>query len=221
DLAAYGGIVLNAHVGGINPAAVLAALRSGARVVWMPTVDSRAHARAGLARAWDSEPRLDGSTIGVPPLEPGTESEVRLVLDLVAEADAVLATGHLSGEEIAWLVPAARRAGVRRLLLTHPGYVVPSLDLAEAAHFAGEGAVVEVTAFQLLHQAGCHAADLAGLVRAAGTDRVVLSSDAGQEDSPPPPEALALLVDALAAEGIDRGALAAMTGEQPERLVVP
>jgi len=39
-LRAYGGQALNQHVGGINPAAVAAALAMGARVIWMPTADA-------------------------------------------------------------------------------------------------------------------------------------------------------------------------------------
>jgi hypothetical protein len=62
---------------------------------------------------------------------------------------------------------------------------------------------------------------LAEFVRRAGYERVVLSSDAGQPDSPPPPEALIRLVDELAAAGLDRSALLACASEIPERLVVP
>ena len=40
----FGGIVLNHAVGGVNPAAVEAALQLGAREVWMPTVDAKYHA---------------------------------------------------------------------------------------------------------------------------------------------------------------------------------
>ena len=40
-----GGIVLNRAVGGINPAAVEAALQLGGKHVWMPTVDAAFHAR--------------------------------------------------------------------------------------------------------------------------------------------------------------------------------
>src|SRR5262249_7165054 len=36
----YGGIVLNRAVGGLNPAAVEAALQLGGKQVWMPTVDA-------------------------------------------------------------------------------------------------------------------------------------------------------------------------------------
>ena len=39
-LTVYGGIALNQHTGGINPAAVAAVLGAGGRVVWMPTADA-------------------------------------------------------------------------------------------------------------------------------------------------------------------------------------
>ena len=45
-IAALGAIVLNRAIGGMNPLAVEIAAREGARVVWMPTADSRRRARA-------------------------------------------------------------------------------------------------------------------------------------------------------------------------------
>src|ERR1700757_2965720 len=51
-----GGIVLNRAVGGINPAAVEAALQLGGRHVWMPTVDAANHARTfGSTGAYDKQ----------------------------------------------------------------------------------------------------------------------------------------------------------------------
>ena len=218
-LAVYGGIALNQHVGGINPAAVAAALAAGARVVWLPTADAHTQATAGLPRLCHAEPRIGTQTFAAPPVDPTVEPALRLVLALVAEADAVLATGHLSTAEAAWVVAAAREAGVRRLLLTHPSYAVPNMSGASASALADQGALVEVTAYQLLHQPGCDAGRLAAFVREVGIERVVLSSDAGQPDSPSPPDALALLIDALAATGLDRGALVAAASETPARLI--
>ena len=40
DLRVFGGICCDFEVGGLNPAAVEVALRTGARVVWMPTFSS-------------------------------------------------------------------------------------------------------------------------------------------------------------------------------------
>jgi hypothetical protein len=215
----YGGIALNAQVGGVNPSAVAAALDEGARVVWMPTADAATQEAAGLPRLCGLHPRLPGATFSIPPVDRTSESAVGDVLDLIAEADAVLATGHLSTAEVQWLAEQARARGVRRVLLTHPSYTVPAMPAAVAAELAAAGAHVEVTAYQLLHQPGCDAAALAAFVRAVGYHGLVLSSDAGQPDSPSPPEALALLVDTLAAQGLDRGALVAAASDTPQTLV--
>lgn len=221
-LAVYGGLALNQQAGGVNPAAVAAALDMGARVIWMPTADAHTQVSAGLPRLADAHPALAEPTFAIPPVDPRAEASVRQVLALLAEADAVLATGHLSAEEVAWLLPEARRAGVRRLLMTHPGYTVPAMPAERAATLAREhGALAEVTTYQLLHQPGCDAAVLAHFVEAIGYEHVVLSSDAGQVDSPAPPEALQLLVEALSAAGLDRTRLEECAAELPERLVVP
>jgi len=213
-----GAIVLNRAVGGLNPDAVDAALALGARIVWMPTIDAQGHLDAGL-------PRPPGASqsggLAVPPRDPRGEERCRQILAAVAAADAVAATGHLSASEAAWFVRAARDAGVRRILLTHPTFTVPRLAPADLETFVALGAVVEITAYQLLHQPGCDAAALAAAVRAAGIENVVLSSDGGQPDSPPAPEALQLLVDALAAQGLDRAALEACASEIPQTLVEP
>lgn len=220
-LSVYGGVVLNNAVGGFNPQAAAAVLRSGGRVIWMPTEDARAHRQARLGSFADSDPRLQAPLLAAPPLEATHERAIRLILSMAAEADAVIATGHLSAREVRWLVGEAGTLGVRRILLTHPGYTVPAMDARDAARFAALGAHVEITAYQLLHQPGCTVARLAAYVRAVGYDRLVLTSDAGQPDSPPGPEALALLVDSLAGAGLDRGALEACASEVPWRLVSP
>jgi hypothetical protein len=220
-LKVYGGLVLNQHVGGINPAAVAAALAMGARIIWMPTTDAHTQEAAGLWRLCRQVPALADTPYAIPPVDRSAESRVRAVLELVAEYDAVLATGHLSGPEVAWLVDAARAAGVRRVLLTHPLYTVPAMSVSEVAELTGRGCLAEVTAYQLLRQPGCDAASLAALITAVGYDHIVLSSDAGQPDNPRPPAALALLIDALADAGLDRQALIACASEIPERLVTP
>lgn len=217
----YGGQALNQHVGGINPAAVAAALQMGARVIWMPTADAHTQAAAGLPRLCGQRTDLATTTYAIPPVEWSVEGDVYRVLDLIAEADAVLATGHLSTDEVGWLLPKARTAGVTRLLLTHPSYTVPAMTDAEAAELTDLGAYAEITAYQLLHQPGCSPARLARLVTSVGYHRVVLSSDVGQPDSPTPPVALHQLIDVLAAEGLDRQALIASASEIPERLVTP
>jgi hypothetical protein len=219
-IAVYGGVVLNHVVGGLNPSAVDAALRMGARVVWFPTVDARAHHEAGLNHPSSCAPSVAaGPTYATPPVDPTTETPVRAILDLAADADAVLATGHVSSAETAWLVTEASKRGVNRLLLTHPSFTVPAMSASEVRQLCELGAVAEVTAYQLLHQPDADAAALAAFIRDVGYEHCVLSSDAGQPTSPPGPDALRHLVERLAAEGLDRGALRAMAADRPQLLV--
>lgn len=220
-LRVHGGIALNQHAGGVNPAAVAACLDAGGRVVWMPTADAHTQRAAGLPSLCGARTDLPTRSYAIPPVDPEVADDVRTICRMVADADAVLATGHLSAAEARWLLETARGLGVRRMLLTHPGYTVPDMAPEEAAELAALGAYAEVTTFQLLHQPGVTGATLAAYVERVGLDRVVLSSDAGQPDSPAPPEALHLLIDTLARAGLDRGALHACASELPEALVTP
>lgn len=216
----YGGIALNQHCGGVNPAAVAAALSSGGRVVWMPTADAHTQRTAGLPRLCHQEPRLPTRAYAVPPVDPNAAENTELVLALVADHDAVLATGHLSDLECRWLSERARYYGIERLMFTHPSYTVPGLSPADVRTLVETGGYAEITAYQLLHQPGCSPTLLARVAEAAG-DKLVLSSDAGQPDSPMPPEALLMLIDVLAAEGLDRGWLESAASTTPLSLFAP
>ncbi|MGP3942341.1 MULTISPECIES: DUF6282 family protein [Streptomyces] len=218
-----GGITLNRAVGGINPAAVLSALSTGGRVVWFPTADAHTQESAGLPRLGDLDERLDRSVLSVPPVlaaDSASAENAAFVLDLIAEHDAVLCTGHLSGAECRWLLEQAEARGIDRFLLTHPSYTVPGMEPGEIAELAARGAHVEITAYQLFHQHGMTPARLAAVARAAGS-RLVLASDAGQPDSPEPPAALEQLIAALTAEGLDPGWLRDASGDTPRKLVLP
>jgi hypothetical protein len=221
ELDVVGGITLNRAVGGINPAAVLSALSTGGRVVWFPTADAHTQETARLPRLDDLDGRLDRSTLAVPPVldDPAIEADIALVLDLIAEHDAVLCTGHVSSDECRWLFDQARRRDIGRFLLTHPSYTVPAMGTAEIAELAERGAYVEITAYQLLHQPGMSPAGLAAVARAAGP-RLVLASDAGQPDSPEPAQALEQLIAVLSDEGLDPGWLRDAASETPRRLVL-
>lgn len=45
-LTVYGGVTMDHHVGGVNPAAVDPCLKMGGKIVWMPTYHAEGHRRA-------------------------------------------------------------------------------------------------------------------------------------------------------------------------------
>ncbi|MQA94358.1 MAG: hypothetical protein GEV11_06770 [Streptosporangiales bacterium] len=219
-LSIYGGVVLNAPVGGINPYAVESCLHLGGRVVWMPTVDAHAQRSSGWEHPVVCTPTSPEAAYALPPVEGALEKHARRILDLVAAADAVIATGHIGAEEVGWLVTAAREHGVRRVLLTHPGLIVPGLSASRTRELTELGAYAEITSLQ--YTSGGHSAEeLAAFITEVGPQRCVLSSDAGAAGAPGHVEGLAALMEALTAAGLDPGAVQAMAGENPYALVAP
>lgn len=101
DLEVYGGLVLNSTVGGFNPLAVAAQLSMGARIIWLPTEDAHTQASAGLPRFCSGQRGMQTRTYAAPPVDWSSETDLRRIFALIADADAVLATGHLSAAEAA------------------------------------------------------------------------------------------------------------------------
>src|SRR5947209_526456 len=95
----HGGIALNSQVGGLNPAAVNLCLAMGGKVVWFPTIASPAHIEHAknpqLKFPQLTVPLLPEEEIDVWTADGALKPEVLEILRLIAEADAVLASGHM------------------------------------------------------------------------------------------------------------------------------
>lgn len=202
----YGGLVLNRYVGGINPRAVEVALRMGARVVWMPTLDAACHRAAfGLgggfaAQSSGLETRGDGLAL----LRDGRLiDEAREVMALVKEAGAALATGHVGFDEIRALVVEAEAQGFRKLILTHPYDKAPGLTLDQVASLARPHVRIEFVFCSITpNWRFTDAATIAHCMKTLGPARFVISSDGGQAHNPMPAEGYRQFVQMLHAEGI-------------------
>ncbi len=223
SLGVHGGVVLNRYVGGINPAAVEAALRLGGRCIWFPTMDADAHAQAfGSTGAYPSQRGGIESPTGIRLLddEGVIVDAAREVLALAVEHDALVATGHLGGNEIAALLDAARQAGVRRFLVQHPSFTVPGLSADEVEPLVEQGAVVELTYLNVspLWRTST-VTEAAEMLSRFGGDAVVVSSDAGQAHNPSPPEALRAFAQALHELGVAQAELTKALCDTPRRLL--
>lgn len=205
-LRVFGGVVLNSYVGWMNPAAVEAALRLGARAVWMPTVDAGYHAEVhGSTGRYGTQSGGRESADGYWVLDDAGKlrAEVQEVLALVAEHDVMLGTSHLSPREIVALVPAARAAGIEKVSITHPFYKVPGLDLDVLADLVAQGAVAEFEYCGISPM--WHVAQVEAIVAAVerlGAANCILVSDAGQRHNPIAPEALRVLAQTVHEKGV-------------------
>jgi hypothetical protein len=207
-LKVYGGLVLNRYVGGLNPHAVEVALRLGARVIWMPTLDSACHRAAfgfgGGFLAQSSGLETQGEGISI--LRNGRlVEEAREIMALVKERRAALATGHLSFEEIVALVEEAAAQGFDKLILTHPYDKAPGLSLEQVRALARPHVRIEFVFCSITpNWRFTDAATIARCITTIGAERFVISSDGGQAHNPMPADGYRQFVEALHAAGVAR-----------------
>lgn len=226
---ALGAITLNHGVGGLNPVAVEVAGRSGARIVWLPTVDAlneaRDHSRE-MARPplWVQIQQEMARRIAMPApitiLDGGgrIKRELHECLEIVARYDMVLATGHVSREEIFAAVDAARTRGLRRVVVTHPDFPTAALSTADQVRLAEAGAILE-HCFTTFHTGKASWERCFANIRAAGVERCMISTDLGQPSNPPVVQGLALFAQRLLEDGFSAAEVRALAVTNPARLI--
>ena len=204
----YGSLVLNESVGGLNPSAVEAALKMGAKEIFLPTLSAANHKKGeGLA----SGIRLGGRD---------ARSRIAEILALVKEHDAILGTGHVSKAEIFALVRSAVKAGVRKIMITHPEHPLVNMSVGEQLQLNEEGVFFE----------RCYASTLPGLgdvpmgrianeIREIGARYTVLTTDLGKAGYPTPVEGMIAYATQLLALGITQGEIDSMIRDNPRSLV--
>jgi Family of unknown function (DUF6282) len=221
---AFGGVVLNKAVGGINPDAVEWMHRTfGGRgkLVWLPTFESDKHVKTF------SKPDAVGLVVA-----PGGQvtPQMEEILKIVARENLVLATGHVHPEEIIAVVRRARELGVKNILVNHALTNVPGLSMAQAKQVTDMGAMIEVCFLQflagpnaplpfLVHWTQVNAKHVAQAVKELGAGNVLISSDLGQTGNMVHPDGLEAAVAAMKKEGISDADIDTMMRKNPAKLL--
>ncbi len=224
----FGGMVLGNPVGGINPSAVEVALGFGTKVIWMP-VSSAKYGRERMAYMREHFPEYRS---GVPKVSKPLQYDPPLsVLDgdgkllpelgpicrMIAEADAVLATGHLSREETHALLNEAVKQGCRRIVITHAEFF-KDYSVQEMRDFQRAGFYVEHILATLY--SGKQTYDrLYELLQEHGCEKTIISSDLGQVGRPIPSDGILTFIDEMQKRGMPEEDLRLITGANPRRLL--
>lgn len=209
----FGSVTLDTAVGGVNPQAVryMIDVAGGyGRIVWMPTHDSEHEVR------YNKEQRPFVSVSKAGKLLP----EVHEVIGLIAQHDLTLATGHVTPDETLQILRAAKAAGVKRMIVTHPlldpQFTWMSVDQLRAA--ADLGAFIELTGNGVINDGEPKTRALAAL-RAIGARHFIVGSDAGLAGRANHTDTLALAAKSLRAAGVSDADLTLMFKDNPAFLV--
>jgi hypothetical protein len=230
DVDVVGTLTLNRAVGGMNALAVEIAAREGARIVWMPTVDSPAETAGRTEpKEGDNVPQwarlqhelrglgLNIDAVHVTDSDGQLLPETRDVLRAIARHGLILATGHLGRDDTFAVVDAALEAGVAEIVVTHPEFPCQDFSIEDQRALAERGCLLE----------RCLSTPLSGKttwqhvfdgVRAVGVARSLFSSDCGNPDYPPVEDGLALWADRLLDAGFDEDEAREMIVTQSRRL---
>jgi hypothetical protein len=227
---AYGAITLNHAVGGLNPVAVELAGRSGAKIVWMPTVDA-ANETAGRTDGpkeklpfWAKIQReLAATGINPPPISVidaggNVTDSARRCIEVIAKHNMVLATGHLGRAEIFSLVKTARAMGAMKVVVTHAEFPSQNLSAEEQLELAQMGALIE-HCFTTMHTGKAPWDAVLASIRKVGPARCILSTDLGQTINPPVAEGFAMFAQRLLDSGFTLEEVRRMTVVNPGVLV--
>lgn len=182
------GVPLNNPVGGLNVHAVDHGIRLGAKLVWMPTycAANHIHYHAAHEEFVDQFPKLQKAMVPPTPItvldgQGRLKSEVLQILDLIAEADVVLSSGHLNISEIWPLFEEAKKRGVKRLLCNHPTFIIGA-GVEDVRRLAGMGVYIEHSSCMFTPGNKYMFYDpqqLEELIAAAGIEWTILGSDLG------------------------------------------
>ena len=227
EVEAYGGIVLNYAVGGLNSFAVDAALKLGAKVVWMPSIDASNHRKhfgelGGFGgKQTIDKPDLYHDVEGLTVLaKDGLDPNMEPILRSIAEAGAVLATSHISVQESKALVEEAIRIGVKNIIVTHVDFVTAALTMGDKRWMADRGAFLELCYSTLLPPwRNTTIERTVESIREIGAEHFIVSSDLGQARNPAPADGLRTFIELLIRYGIGPRDVRLMVKENPEKLL--
>lgn len=232
----YGSVTLNT---GLDPEAIRRVSKEMTKqfTVWFPSLNARAHhnAVAGDA-AWKT--LFAGIEIGEPISVIDESGKLTMqaieTIDAIRQAGAILATGHLSSNEVNVLVPEAISMGVRSVILTHVSSrhnrilaedqkrLIDLGDQAGAPVYAEHCAITWIDgkegAYNLVR-------DFVTPIQTVGAEHCILSSDCGRvlpadSTNPATPiESLMTFSELLIEKGLSLSDLQQMLVTNPKRLL--
>lgn len=205
DFTMFGSVTMNRQMGGINPWAVESGLKLGAKVIWLPTQSARNNMlRQNQDPANCVDVVRDGKVV----------PELLTIFQLVKDYDVVLGTGHVSPKECFLVVEAARNAGVKKLVVTHPEWWMVGMSLEEQVRIVKDYDVILEHCFAQPMGGGKYKSNLPmnlEAVQACGYRNVMVSTDGGQVENPNWEIALEQYMQYLSDRGVGEKELRYMT----------
>lgn len=226
DLEIFPSITLNTVVGGFSPWATEAALKQGARIIFMPTWSSRNDfENNGPYNLFKNylpslkELKIE-DTLTVFNKSGKIRNEVKEIISLAKTYDVAISTGHLSAKEGLELGRQAKLMGFKKIIFGHPDgkYINASID--QLKHMAGMGYFIEFTFLSMLPMLQrITPYEVKHRIRKIGIEHTILTTDAFSDTVPPPSEMMRMFIATLVDQGFNDREIEVMTKKNQNYLL--
>jgi len=188
-----GGVTLNLTVGGLNPEAVLCTALMGGKIVWLPTIH---HSKIAL--------------------DPDALDEI---LHLVKDNNMILATGHISPEEIFQVIDQCHSLGVEKIMVNHPLTSVVGASLDEQKEMAHHAYLEHCWVATMPQHDKLNPKIIANSIKEVGAKHCILATDFGQEHNPRPVLGMQMMIASMISQGISWEDITLMCHDNPNNLL--
>lgn len=217
---AFGAIMLNEAVGGINPSVVEIAIALGTKQIQMPTYSSKAH-----LEAYGDDQKIFPYKKRIKPIYVLDEHsrlipEVEEIINLVKGSQSFLATGHLSTSEVDAIVKRAKEVGCM-VMVCSVSTDMPGYPLDAQKRWASENVFMEhdYMAITDVPHVRTSIDTVVNQIKTIGAERCVLGTDAGNIRLPDNVTAMKEFINQLLNAGISEKEIDIMTRKNPKILL--
>jgi hypothetical protein len=213
EIKVFGGIALNKTVGGLNVHAVNNAISMGAKIVWLPTVDSSYECQLFKKKHQGIDCVKNNQVV----------PELVEILKAIADSNIILATGHVSPDECLIIVDKAKELGVNKIIINHPELTRISMSIEQQKKLLSYGVFFErcYTKNMLPIREGYenNYENILKNIKAVGYESTIIATDLGQEVNPNWSDALSDLIHFLLEAGITKEQIDVMTKTNASKLL--
>lgn len=187
-----GGVCLNSSVGGLNPDTVKITAGLGGKIVWFPTI---------------SAPHISI-----------TYENTESILNIIAEKELVLATGHLKPNDIFSLLDHAKSLKIEKIIINHPLTGVVGATIEEQKEMSKQAYLEHCFVACMEKHDNLDPKVIADAIKEIGPERCIIATDFGQAHNPAPVEGMKMFVNTMNQYGIKHEDINKMCIHNPSKL---
>lgn len=226
EVKSIGSITLNGTVGGLSPRSVITSIKSGAKVVWLPTVDAKYGFDKAKEGHWIKH-YVHSSSFGYPTEqltitdENGVlKPEVIEIIKICKEYNAVLCSGHISPKECLALAHKAKEMDYHKVEITHANAWIEDFTMDIMQELTDNGAVLSLSYGACSpHNGRQDPEEIVNIIKTIGAEHCIMMTDYGQVNSPSPAQGLRVYYYLMKKLGVTVQELDLMIRQNPAKLL--